>query len=71
MKHDREFVGFECDHLRPLVKVDGKWHHVDKHDGTVLGECSAGAYRIEAVYRGEHYICDPVVEMREDGATDG
>jgi hypothetical protein len=51
----RTFSATECDHLRPVVSVDGKWRHVGP-DGSLEGECSAGVYVIEATYAGSHTL---------------
>lgn len=56
----RTVRAYECDHLRPLVRLDGIWHHV-LPDGDVGGWCSAGAYEVTATYEGEHYISRLVV----------
>lgn len=58
----REFTGFECDHLRPKVSIDGIWHHVHTTTGAVLGPCEAGTYRVNAVYSGAHFLTDLVTE---------
>lgn len=50
----REFPAAECDHMRPLVSVDGVWRHVGR-DGVVLGPCGAtSVYRVTASYVGNH-----------------
>jgi len=50
----RTFHAFECDHMRPVINMDGVWRHVV--NGHVVAECSAGVYEIEATYTGEHYV---------------
>lgn len=55
---EREFVAYECDHMRPVVRFDGRWAHIS---GAQLSSfCEAGIYRVKVTYSGEHYISELV-----------
>ena len=58
---ERIVVACECDHMRPVVKIRDKWHHVN--DGVVVlsEECAAGVYTVRASYTGGHPLTDLVV----------
>jgi len=66
MSADRVFEGYECDHMRPLVRVDGVWHHIGS-EGRVAGPCGAtSAYRVTATYSGVHTLEKYVRDARSD-----
>jgi hypothetical protein len=62
-------VLFECDHLRPVVQVDGVWRHVHPADGTLTSECGAGAYRIAFEHDTSHRMSNAV--FAHEVPTDG
>ncbi len=56
----RVIRAFECDHLRPVVKLDNLgWVHVGA-DGRLGAPCFAGVYEVEASYTGDHYVTEAV-----------
>jgi hypothetical protein len=57
----RVTTGYECDHLRPKVRVDGVWRHV-LPSGDVGEPCIAGTYKVTATYVGEHYTSALVLD---------
>jgi hypothetical protein len=58
----RHFDGYECGHMRQLIRVDGKWHHIASY-GQLGPECGASSrYRVASTYSGEHTISSAVRE---------
>lgn len=55
----RTFTGFECDHLRPVVRVEDGWAHILSCGEVSEILCGAGIYKVEATYVGDH----PIVEL--------
>ena len=53
---DRLFDMYECDHMRPLVHLEGEWHHL-LPDGRVGGVCGASSvYQVRATITGNHNV---------------
>jgi hypothetical protein len=55
----RFYHGYECSHMRPVVKIVGEWHHINSI-GEVVGRCEASVYKTVSVYIGGHYVSDLV-----------
>jgi hypothetical protein len=53
----RVLVFFECDHMRPVVKLDGNWHHIAADGSPEHHPCGCNfAYRQEAVSVDSHAL---------------
>lgn len=66
----RTYTAYECDHLRPLVRVAGKWCHVTA-EGDVGAPCGASSvYPVEATVVGHHHLADLIREEKPPSLED-
>lgn len=50
-----EIAYYECDHMRPVVRTGGGWHHV-LHGEVAAGPCEAGVYCLTVTIDEPHYV---------------
>lgn len=62
----REITFFECDHMRPVVIVDGKPYHIMHNGELSSAACGVGhVYRQKGTSDAMHYINDNMIGVND------